>query len=78
MSEREVRRLRRFHLVRTEDVSGVSGTGIVAEGCRFSTGKVAVVWTAKDSTSMSIFDSVAELVHVHGHEGATVVDWIDE
>ena len=26
------RKLKRFHLARVEDVSGVSGTGVVAEG----------------------------------------------
>lgn len=75
---KQVRRFRRFHLIRNEDVSGVSGTGVIAEGCRFSTGKVALVWTAQDSTSMSIFDSTAEMIHVHGHDGRTVIHWIDE
>ena len=32
--------LKRFLLVRTEDVSGVSGTGVVAEGVMFPSGVV--------------------------------------
>jgi hypothetical protein len=36
------RRMRLFLLIRNEDVSGVSGTGIVAEGVEFSDGTVAM------------------------------------
>lgn len=32
--------MRRFELHREEDVSGVSGTGVVAEGVAFSDGRV--------------------------------------
>lgn len=34
--------MKRFHLVRKEDASGVSGTGHVAEGIMFSDGKVVI------------------------------------
>ena len=35
---------RRFELHRDDDVSGVSGTGVVAEGVLFSSGRVALEW----------------------------------
>jgi hypothetical protein len=71
------RSFRRFVLVRNEDVSGTSGTGIVAEGCRFSTGKAVLAWTTR-YTSTAVYDSMAELERIHGHDGRTLVRWIDE
>jgi hypothetical protein len=67
---------RRFRLLRYVDVSGVSGTGIVAEGVQFSDGSVALRWHGEYPTT-TVWDSIESLVAVHGHEGATVVDWID-
>src|SRR5579872_1239536 len=43
---------RRFVLVRHEDVSGVSGTGVVAEGVAFSNGVVALQWASEFPTSV--------------------------
>ena len=34
--------IKRFRFKRTEDVSGISGTGIVAEGVEFTNGKVVM------------------------------------
>lgn len=70
------RKFRRFHLVREEDVSGTSGTGIVAEGCLFSTGKTVIAWTTR-YTSVAMYDSLAELEAIHGHQGKTTITWID-
>jgi hypothetical protein len=36
--------MKRFRLVRDRDVSGVSGTGIVAEGTMFSDGTCVLRW----------------------------------
>lgn len=63
-----------FHLVRTKDASGVSGTGIVAEGCEFSNGKVAVAWVS-GINSVIVYDSVADVEKIHGHGGATQIVW---
>jgi hypothetical protein len=71
------RRFRRFLLVRTEDVSGTSGTGIVAEGILFSNGKAIISWTVK-YMSVAVYDSIAELEAIHGHEGRTTIEWVDE
>ncbi len=68
---------RRFLLVRTQDVSGVSGTGTVAEGALFSTGKAVLAWTTQ-FRSVAVYDSIDDLEHIHGHGGATRVQWLDE
>ncbi len=67
---------RRFKLVRTEDVSGTSGTGIVAEGIEFSNGRVVIHWLSQ-LDSIGVFDNLHTLEAIHGHEGRTKVEWID-
>lgn len=62
--------MRQFHLLRKEDVSGISGTDVVAEGVEFSTGKCVLGWVTKFK-SLAIYDSLKELVNVHGHDGKT-------
>lgn len=70
--------IRRFVLERSEDVSGVSGTGIVAEGCVFSDGAVVMRWTSEWPTSVVWHDrGVESLEHVHGHNGRTRIVWVD-
>lgn len=69
--------MRRFVLVREEDVSGVSGVGIVAEGIEFSEGTVAMKWLTPYAT-IEIAQNIKDVEHVHGHDGRTVVVWIDE
>lgn len=68
--------MKRFLLVRSEDVSGVSGTGVVAEGIVFSTGRAVLCWLTQHR-SIAIYDSISELEIIHGHDGRTVVRWID-
>lgn len=67
---------RRFVLRRIEDVSGVSGVGIVAEGVVFSDGIAVLRWTVALS-STAVYASIEELEAIHGHNGATRVEWID-
>lgn len=69
--------MRRFLLVRTEDVSGVSGVGTVAEGILFSTGKAVLAWVTR-YRSVAIYDSIEELEAIHGHDGRTKIEWIDK
>lgn len=70
--------MRRFRLVRREDVTGVSGTGVVAEGVEFSDGVVAVRWSSRWPTSVVFHDrGMAGVEAVHGHGGSTVVEWLD-
>jgi hypothetical protein len=71
--------LRRFVLERIEDVSGVSGTGTVAEGCVFSDGAVVLRWLSEWPTSVVWHDrGVESLEAVHGHNGRTHIVWIDQ
>jgi hypothetical protein len=65
-----------FELVRYADVSGVSGTGTVAEGCVFTDGSVALRWLGQNP-STAVWPDLESIVAVHGHRGATVVRWLD-
>ena len=67
---------RPFELVRFTDVSGVSGTGVVAEGCVFTDGSVALRWHGANP-STAIWPDLESILAVHGHCGATVVRWLD-
>jgi hypothetical protein len=67
---------RRFRLVRHHDVSGVSGTGPVAEGVQFTDGAVALRWYG-DYPTTTVWDGIESVVAIHGHGGATVVEWLD-
>jgi hypothetical protein len=70
-------RMRPFLLQREEDVSGTSGTGVVAEGCEFSNGFCAVIWLSALGT-YSWYSNVKTITSIHGHEGRTFVVWLDE
>lgn len=59
-----------FELHRDADETGVSGTGVVAEGAVFSDGTVALRWKT-DTASTTFFDDVDQMMKVHGHGGAT-------
>jgi hypothetical protein len=61
---------RTFDLVRLTDVSGISGTGIVAEGCVFSDGTTAMRWLTLHRSSV-LYESAREVLAIHGHNGAT-------
>jgi hypothetical protein len=68
--------LRRFVLMRKEDVSGVSGTGKVAEGVVFSNGQ-AVVCFISPTPSVNVYQSIDAVRQVHGHLTRTLVKFID-
>ena len=69
--------MKRFNLVRTADVSGVSGIGVVAQGCEFDDGTCAITWLSHLGTH-AFYDSIAVVDRVHGHEGRTAVEWVDK
>jgi hypothetical protein len=69
--------MRRFKLIRKEDVSKISGTGYVAEGCLFKDGHCVLVWKSNHS-SVNVYSSVEDILFVHGHGGATKIEWIDD
>lgn len=70
--------MRRFELHRDQDVSGVSGAGIVAEGVEFGDGTVALRWRGRWPTSVVFHDRGMEAVEaVHGHGGSTRIVYLD-
>ena len=64
-----------FVLRRDEDETGVSGTGVVAQGIEFSDGTVAMRWMV-DLRSTAIYDSIEDVEKIHGHGGRTKVVWL--
>jgi hypothetical protein len=71
--------MRRFILERTVDITGVSGTGTVAEGVEFSDGVVVLHWTSQWPSSVVHYDRGMDSVrHVHGHDGKTQIVFLDE
>ena len=69
--------MRLFHLMRTEDESGVSGTGRVAEGVLFSNGWVALCWLSQRA-SVAFYASMADVEAIHGHDGKTAIVFVEE
>jgi len=77
----------RFKLVRTTDESGVSGTGTVAVGVRWPDGAVDLQWLNHENDSVQTGrngfasyhseDGVEDALEVHGHGGATTIEWVD-
>lgn len=64
-------------MVRDEDVSGISGTGVVAEGVEFADGTVALRWLGGWPTSVVFHDRGIESVRtVHGHGGRTRIEFV--
>lgn len=68
--------MRRFELHREVDESGISGTGVVAEGVAFSDGTAALRWKAQYK-STAVYQSMADVEAIHGHNGQTKVVWFD-
>lgn len=68
---------RLFKLMRKQDVSGVSGVGHVADGVRWHDGTATVHWRT-EHTSTTVYANMEALEKIHGHGGATVIEWRDE
>lgn len=66
--------MRTFQLHRDEDVSGISGTGIVAEGIQFSDGVCVIRWFGVHQSTV-VWPSIADVEAIHGHGGATRIVW---
>ena len=63
---------RLFELVRLEDRTGVSGTGVVAEGVEWADTTATLRWLG-DPTSTAHYDGISDVIAIHGHGGATRV-----
>lgn len=78
---------RRFVMYRPKDKSGVSGEGIVTIGIETPSGTAIVEWlndlNNQLGTTSNGFavkpgpDGIDDLIEVHGHEGGTVVVYLD-
>lgn len=76
-------RSRKFDLVRRKDVTGISGTGVVAEGVQFSDGTVVMRWLNTSSSregvkpTTVVHEDIRSVVELHGHGSSTYVLWED-
>ncbi|GAA1994277.1 hypothetical protein GCM10009799_20480 [Nocardiopsis rhodophaea] len=68
---------RRFRLARDVDVTGVSGTGVVALGVQWPDGTVVVRWLSERPSTVC-WNSLDDAIGIHGHHGATRVEWLDD
>lgn len=59
-----------YRMVRDEDVSGVSGTGVVGEVAEFSDGTTTVRWLT-ECRSTAVYASLDDARFIHGHDGRT-------
>lgn len=66
-----------FALLRDNDVTGVSGEGVVAYGVQFADGTVVIRWLGEYASTV-LWDSLDKAMHVHGHRGSTRVMWLAE
>ena len=67
---------RRFIFDRIEDVSGVSGIGIVADGVLFQNGFIVLSWRT-NLLSLETWTSIDDMMKCHGHNGKTQIIWIE-
>lgn len=66
--------MRLFHLQRDVDVSGISGTGIVADGVVFPDGVAVIRWRGERQSTV-VWPSIEDVEAIHGHGGATRIVW---
>jgi len=74
-----------FELHRDADVSGLSGTGVVADGVEFADGTTVVRWREVDGPNYDrgvrattvIFPDIRAVEALHGHNGSTRIVWVD-
>jgi hypothetical protein len=69
---------RAFVLVRHRDVSGVSGTGVVAEGTVWSDGSACLRWPGRHGAAVFWPGGVQAIEAVHDHHGSTQVRYLDD
>jgi hypothetical protein len=70
---------RRFELHRDQDASGISGTGVVAEGVLWSNGWVNLLWkTERAPNGLGFYaGGMDDVEKVHGHGGRSRIVWVD-
>lgn len=66
-------------MVRNTDVTGFSGTGVVAEGIQFTDGSTVIRWCAPGKPSSTVtWDNITDAMKVHGHDGSTQLVWLED
>lgn len=68
--------IKKFYLLRHEDINSNSGVGIVAVGVKLPSGKCIMEWLSNEITE-TIFESVEQIIRIHGHQGDTELVWDD-
>lgn len=64
-----------FTVHRTEGPSGISGTGVIAEGWESSDGKTVVLLWLTVTPSLCVYSDVRHVEAIHGHGGKTRIVW---
>lgn len=59
-----------FIMYRENDVTGVSGTGIVAKGVIFDDGVTVIRWNGAHRSTV-VWSNLADAIAIHSHDGAT-------
>jgi hypothetical protein len=62
--------MKKFYLLRHDDVNGNSGTGVVAEGCIFGDGTGSYTWLTHTKT-VTAFLNTKQIMDLHSHGGRT-------
>lgn len=68
--------MRRFYLARSEDPSGISGCGRVADGVQFGDGTCILRWLGPFPAT-AVWPGIEPMLKTHGHGGKTTVVWLD-
>ena len=75
--------MKTFELQRDVDVTGISGTGTVAEGVEFSDGTVALRWLTAGTArpdhvkpTTVLHDDIGSVEGLHSHDGKTRIVWL--
>ncbi len=68
--------MRLFELHRDIDSSGVSGTGVVAQGVEFDNRQCCMTWLT-EWNSVAVYPDIQTLEAIHGHGGNTRVVWVE-
>ncbi|MFM9637632.1 hypothetical protein [Streptomyces turgidiscabies] len=71
-------RARLFVMRRHVDVSGVSGTGVIVDGVEWPDGTASLRWRGPHPKIDFADRGVPTVLHVHGHSGATEVEFLDQ
>lgn len=80
--------MKAFLVIRHEDITGLSGTGVVAEGVEWLDGTVTMRWMDIDHDTENYkrgvrpttvqHENIKSVEALHGHNGATEVVWFDD